>query len=145
LSKAWPILDFSANKEILLRAEEELRQAQREFDTPNTTNCVRAAGYACESLLKVMYESKGRRELSEVKLTYDDYLRTMTGEISEDFGKNTLEDLVLIRDMRNTHSHPGAPKPTLEEAFRVLRRAQMFFEQSKLRDEAQGGPLWGRA
>ena len=141
--KAWPLLAFSENRELLRRAEEELQQASREFEVANDTNangtnCVRDAGYACESLLAVIYQShRGSVSGSGKKLTFDDYLSAMSREIEEDFGKHTLEDLHYIRDMRNQHVHPGAPRATREDAFRVYRRAQMLFDHFKLNESAE--------
>jgi len=143
--KAWPLLALSENREILRRAEEELHQASREFENANETNCVRDAGFACESLLAVIFQSRGgRKSGSGKKLTFDDFLTSMSKEIEEDFGKHTLQDLILIRDMRNKQVHPGAARPSREDAFRVLRRTQMFFDHFKLNELSRSSPQVSR-
>jgi HEPN domain-containing protein len=135
--KAWPVIALSKNAEILRRASEDLRKASLEYEEKEFTNCIRDAAYACESLLAVLYQRHGRfKSASEKKLTFDDYLTQLKAEVEEDFGEDTMSDLCMVRDARNRHSHPGEPSARQEEAWRVLRRAQLFQEFFKMKMSA---------
>jgi uncharacterized protein (UPF0332 family) len=134
--KRWPVVTLSRYAEVLRRAEEELRKASLAYEQGEYTHSVRDAAYSCECLLLVLYQRYGKLKTQTTnKLTFDDYLNILKDELEDDFGSDTRSDLNLIREMRNRESHPGAPRTKKEEALTALRRAQLFHERFKIREQ----------
>lgn len=127
LQKKWPILIYSIHNEQLLDVRERLRKSRLKYELGlELEDSIKDAAISCESLLQIL-NSIFTRKLDK-KMEFYDLLCNLKDVIIEEFGKDTYDDLNLIRDWRNKVLHPPVATPDASTTLKIIAKAELFHE-----------------
>jgi len=131
LHKEFPMLVYASKIQQLVQTGERLKASRREFEAGNLEHAIRDAGFACETLLSILYYREKGKEPEN--LTFNDLLSSVKEVIETEFGSLVYHDLEFIRDWRNVVSHPQKKAYTLDSniTLQVISRSEVFYELFK--------------
>lgn len=131
LRKEFPIVVYASKIQQLMQTGERLKASRRECEACDLEHAIRDAGFACESLLSVLYYKEKGKEPEN--LTFNDLLISVKEVIETEFGPLVYSDLEFIRDWRNIVSHPQKTAYALDSkiTLQVVSRSEIFYELFK--------------
>jgi|GEM_PF-3304938 len=131
LKKDFPFLAYSDEIWKIKEAKREFERAKSIIHKPELTqsdcrDIILKSSRALEAVLSVIFHvSKGtpvgERSLGQI-------LYVLKSEIENRFGEDVFRDLEFIREKRNIVAHPTPIKATYEDALKVFKKVELFFD-----------------